>query len=151
MRNGSQIFFSTDCSSRTERKNEPANVWKKRSTIANVTASIISRTVTPDGTPTNRYYLGYDLYMLTAADSENNLPVFPFSSLPRNPRHITTNTFHKHKERSIIVHVNHPLNPVQCLPDFLSLPLISTKHVMYHHLNTCSVNVRIGCCSCCYS
>ena len=35
-----------------ERKNEPANVWKKESTIATVTASIISRTVTSDGTPT---------------------------------------------------------------------------------------------------
>lgn len=28
----------------------------------------------------NRYYFGYDLYMLTAADSENDLPVFPFLS-----------------------------------------------------------------------
>ena len=26
----------------------------------------------------NRYYFGYDLYMLTASDSENDLPVFPF-------------------------------------------------------------------------
>ena len=26
------------------------------------------------------YYFGYDLYMLTAADSENDLPVFPFLS-----------------------------------------------------------------------
>ena len=28
----------------------------------------------------NRYYFGYDLYMLTASDSENDLPVFPFLS-----------------------------------------------------------------------
>ena len=28
----------------------------------------------------NRYYFGYDLYMMTAADSENDLPVFPFLS-----------------------------------------------------------------------
>lgn len=27
-----------------------------------------------------RYYFGYDLYMLTASDSENDLPVFPFLS-----------------------------------------------------------------------
>lgn len=26
----------------------------------------------------NHYYFGYDLYMLTASDSENDLPVFPF-------------------------------------------------------------------------
>ena len=26
----------------------------------------------------NRHYFGYDLYMLTASDSENDLPVFPF-------------------------------------------------------------------------
>ena len=26
----------------------------------------------------SRYYFGYDLYMLTASDSENDLPVFPF-------------------------------------------------------------------------
>ena len=26
----------------------------------------------------NRFYFGYDLYMLTASDSENDLPVFPF-------------------------------------------------------------------------
>ena len=28
----------------------------------------------------NRYYFGYDLYMLTASDSENDLPIFPFLS-----------------------------------------------------------------------
>ena len=28
----------------------------------------------------NHYYFGYDLYMLTAADSKNDLPVFPFLS-----------------------------------------------------------------------
>ena len=28
----------------------------------------------------NRFYFGYDLYMLTASDSENDLPVFPFLS-----------------------------------------------------------------------
>ena len=28
----------------------------------------------------NRHYFGYDLYMLTASDSENDLPVFPFLS-----------------------------------------------------------------------
>ncbi len=28
----------------------------------------------------DRYYFGYDLYMLTAADSKNDLPVFPFLS-----------------------------------------------------------------------
>lgn len=28
----------------------------------------------------SRYYFGYDLYMLTASDSENDLPVFPFLS-----------------------------------------------------------------------
>ena len=28
----------------------------------------------------DRYYFGYDLYMLTASDSENDLPVFPFLS-----------------------------------------------------------------------
>lgn len=28
----------------------------------------------------NHYYFGYDLYMLTASDSENDLPVFPFLS-----------------------------------------------------------------------
>ena len=27
----------------------------------------------------NRYYFGYDLYMLTASDSENDLPAFSFS------------------------------------------------------------------------
>lgn len=28
----------------------------------------------------NHYYFGYDLYMLTASDSENDLPVFSFLS-----------------------------------------------------------------------
>lgn len=28
----------------------------------------------------NRFYFGYDLYMMTASDSENDLPVFPFLS-----------------------------------------------------------------------
>lgn len=36
----------------------------------------------------NRHYFGYDLYMLTASDSENDLPVFPFlGPASRNDSH----------------------------------------------------------------
>ena len=37
------------------------------------------------------YYFGYDLYMLTAADSENDLPIFPFLS-PAS-RHVSMKRF----------------------------------------------------------
>ena len=37
----------------------------------------------------NRFYFGYDLYMLTASDSENDLPVFPFlSPASRHDSHV---------------------------------------------------------------
>ncbi len=37
----------------------------------------------------NRHYFGYDLYMLTASDSENDLPVFPFlSPASRHDSHV---------------------------------------------------------------
>ena len=36
----------------------------------------------------NRFYFGYDLYILTASDTENDLPVFPFlSSTSRHDSH----------------------------------------------------------------
>ena len=60
-------------------KSVPATVWKKASGTASVTVFIASLTVTSDGIPTGEcYYFGYDLYMMAASDSENDLPVFPF-------------------------------------------------------------------------
>ena len=61
---------------RNERQ-EQAIVWKTEPETVNVAASIISLT--------SRSYLGYDLYMLTASDSEKVLLVLPF--LTPAPRH----------------------------------------------------------------
>ncbi len=60
-------------------KNIPAAAWKTASATADATEPTASLTVISDGIPTGEcFYFGYDLYMLTASDSENDLPVFPF-------------------------------------------------------------------------
>lgn len=62
-------------------KNVPVTAWKRgsRDCKCNRIYSQLNCNIGWDSHQ-NRYYFGYDLYMLIASDSENDLPIFPFLS-----------------------------------------------------------------------